>query len=330
MTVYLDPRFLKHTFDLEKKAILEKAELVDEHSDFHETKRDNCLKVEKNCAEIRNIIDTLPCTIIESDNQLSTILCNKTNNEAIDLRLTLHLKRLARKEINDFKKREQESFDDYNGIYFIDKGDKDLDRLKKSGVLFNDSNFNGLSLFEHYNIYVDRFHFNEVIDYQANFPATNSMIIYDQYIFGKPHNEKLQNLLAFLQSHKCDKLEIPFHLTIFYARLKRNGNVFNTEHFELIKKSLKKMNNLQFELVEMSKPKSNDRYIITNYCYITSGHPFCDKPIPTYFTQKLDLLSDDLRAKKVAEYKQLLNEKTHNLIFKSKPDFQNRIFEGIE
>lgn len=329
MTVYLDPRFLKHTFDLEKKAILEKAKLVDEYSDFYETKRENCLKIEKNCSEIRNIIDNLPCTIVDTDNQLSIILSDETNNETIDLRLTSHLKRLARKEINDFKKRSQESFNDYNAIYFLDKRDKALDKLKKSGVIYNDNNFNGLNLFENFNLYVDRFQFDKVKDYQANFPATNSMIIYDQYIFGKPHNDKLQNLLAFLQSHKCEKLEIPFHLTIFYTRVKRNEDVFKSGHFELIKEYLHNIKNLQFELVEMTRPESKDRFIITNYCYITSGHPFCDKPIPTYFTQKLDLLRDDLRAKKVAEYKQLLNETPHKLIFKSKPDFQNRIFDGI-
>jgi hypothetical protein len=333
MTVYLDPRFLKHTFDLEKKAILEKAELVDEYSDFHETKKENYLKIEKNCAEIRNIIDNLPCTIIETDNQLSTILSDENKNESFDLRLTSHLKRLVRKEINDFKKRGQESFDDYNAIYFLDKGDRAIKKLRNSGVLCKDNNFNGLNLFENYNIHVDPFQFDQVSTFKNNFPNTNSMIIHDQYIFGRPHYDKLQNLLAFLQTHKCDKLEIPFHLTIFYARVKRRGErneyVFNTDDYELIIDSLCNIKNLQFELVEMTRPKSNDRFIITNYCYITCGHPFCDTPQPTYFTQKIDLLKNNLRAKKVAEYKQLLNETNHKLIFKSKSNFQNRIFEGI-
>jgi len=328
MTVYIDTRFLKHTLDLEKNAILKKADLVDEQSEVHLTQKNNYLKIEKNCAEIKNTIDNLPCIIVDSEKIYSNNLSDLDKIDTKDIKWYSYIKKLIKKESNDVIFRDQKIFDDYNAVYFLDKSDKAVLNLKKSGVLCTDSSFSGLSLFEKYTIHEDPFQFNNLNNFQDRFPATNAMIIYDQYIFGRPYVEKLENLIAFIKSHKCERLEIPFHLTIFYSRYKKD-EIFGERHFNLIKNELKKIKNLCFELVELNSRISRDRYMITNYCYMKSGHPFCDTPTPSDFTQILDLYNDNLRSKKIKDYHNLLEKTPKNLIFKSNPDFQNRIFDGI-
>jgi hypothetical protein len=329
MTIYLDPKFLKHILNLDKEATLQKAALVDEYTDIIESKKKNLTKVQSTCVEIKNLLNNVQCIVVDQDIQqlFKTIFHDESHD--IDSNWKGVLKKLIRREINDCVNRDVKVFNDYNALYFLEKTDKEIQKLKNSGVFCKDDSFTGVSLFEDYNFEQNPMYFNQISEYKTKFPATNAMIIYDQYIFGYPHKEKLENLLTYLKSHKCEQLIIPFHLTIFYTKKKWNGPIFNDSHFEKVKRSLKSIKNLTFELIEMKNPNSKDRYIITNYCYIKSGHPFIDIPEPSDYTQILDPIRNNLRNEKIVNYYNLLKKSPDSFIFRSHEEFSNRLFEGL-
>ena len=329
MTIYLDPKFLKHILNLDKEATLQKAALVDKYSIAIEAKNKEFTMVQSTCGEIKNLLNNLQCIVVDQDiQQLIKTIFNDESND-IDSNLKGVLKKLIRREINDCVNRDVKVFNDYNALYFLEKTDKEIQKLKNSGVFCKDDNFTGVSLFEDYNFEQNPMYFNQISAYKTKFPATNAMIIHDPYIFGKPHRKKLDNLLTYLKSHKCEQLIIPFHLTIFYKKKNLNGPVFNDFHFEIVKRSLKSIKNLTFELIEMKNPESGDRYIITNYCYIKSGHPFNDFPKRTDYTQILDPIRNNLRNKQIVDFYNLLKTSPASFIYRSNNGFSNRLFDYL-
>lgn len=329
MTIYLDPKFLKHIINLDKEATLKKAALVDEYSIDIEAKNKEYTKVQSTCGEIKNLLNNLQCFVVDQDIQKLYKIVNDDGVNDVDSKWKNFLKTLLRSPINDCANRNVKVFDDYNALYFLEKTDTEIQKLKNSGVFYKDDSFTGVSLFEDYNFEQNPMYFNQISKYEDKFPATNAMIIHDQYIFGKPHPKKLDNLISFIKSHKCEELKIPFHLTIFYTHYKRNEAIFFESHFETVKNDLSKIKNLSFELIEMNNPKSNDRYIITNYCYIKSGHPFNDIPVPSDYTQILDPIRNNLRNEKIINYHNLLKKSPESFIYRSNKGFSNRLFEGL-
>jgi hypothetical protein len=329
MTIYLDPKFLKHILNLDKEATLQKAALVDKYSISIEAKNKEFTKIQSTCDEVKNLLYNLQCIVVDQDIQELYKIVNQDGVNEVDSKWKIFLKRLIRSEINDCVQRDIKVFNDYNALYFLEKTDKEIQKLKNSGVFCKDDSFTGVNLFEDYNFEQNPIYFNQISKYKTKFPATNAMIIYDQYIFGYPHKEKLENLLTYLKTHKCEQLIIPFHLTIFYTKNKRNRPVFDSPHFEKVKRSLKSIKNLSFELIEMKNPNSKDRYIITNYCYIKSGHPFIDIPEPSDYTQILDPIRNNLRNEKIVSYYNLMKKSPSSFIYQSKEGFSNRLFEGL-
>lgn len=165
-------------------------------------------------------------------------------------------------------------------------------------------------------------------------PPVNAMLVIDKYIFDKPFEKKIQNLIEFIKLYK-NNLQIPFHLTILFSLNQGDQNLIN-KAFRL----LSEIGNMEVQLYADHNLPSSDRLFFTNYTSGNIGHPFDARP--TRFTQnflgrnnsierirnnyknyRTDLLKWDLVIKKIPQKFGIMQSKWESSIF------TNRLFEPV-
>lgn len=102
----------------------------------------------------------------------------------------------------------------------------------------------------------------------------NSMIIIDKYIFcdspGK--SPKIPNVINAVKAFMNEKLTIKFQLDIL-TQNQDNNELLRRKANELIE-GLGGIDKISIHIYSPLKLKESDRFLLTNYCLITLGHPF--------------------------------------------------------
>jgi hypothetical protein len=298
---------------------------------------DNDVQIQ-NVLNVRHLLQVLPIVIDAECNYHNRILpilkCFKEEELSL-LKIILKRNPTASFE-NLFCEDVNNKFKDNSGIYFVnDNGLKEV--AEKTGITFCDGDYlKNNYLFKDYNLNIRPFDgcFNNVLNVV---PPTNSMLIIDRYIFDKPFDEKLNNLLVFITKFKQNCTQIPFHLSIIYSDQK---GTLPPQNVQIAFNKLSTLENIEVELILLKRNIPRDRVIYTNYSIIDIGHPFETTDIQnrkTVYNQMFIPQNNDfVKIKnKIDGFKNILNDwkKTINGILKSDKmqtnPFKNRIFSEV-
>ena len=225
----------------------------------------------ENNVQIRNIINVN--SLLQSLPVVIDAECNYDNHIIPELKCIKEEKLFLLKSIikipttsfeNLFCKDVEHKFKNNSGIYFLNNNVLKA-KAEESGITFCDGVFLEKNvLFKEYSFTKRPFDgcFDNILN---NVPPTNSILIIDRYIFDKPHNEKLNNLLAFVTKFKQNCTHIPFHLSIIYSDQKGTLPIMNVQNAFNKLSSLK---NIEVELILLKINIPRDRVIYTNYSII--------------------------------------------------------------
>lgn len=335
MKVYLTPEFLDLLYSQEEDVRKNYAKA----NDF--IKQDNYRKLHNNItiniSVIENIITNLPCVIkSESPAKYEKLL----NNDPIS-RTEGFLKKILQKGNVDFSAITSDDdlleVNDSISLYFYRLNNFDK---KDWGIISKD---NSIDISRSY---VDTQ--KAIISFSGNFysikdliPPTNSLLILDKYIFGRPYEQKLQNLLLLINLLRDRCRNIDFHLTIIYSVISgsprgicEEGNV-QTAYDEIIKQK-----NIKVELIRIDNHRFRDRFIFTNYTLLSIGHPF-ENRVTTFLQSFIpspsstspndsELRSYNRYLYEIREFIQSTCKKFPDYRLANDNKFTNRLFEHLE
>ena len=227
---------------------------------------------------------------------------------------------------------------DYSAYYFI-QDNHSCAFAAEYGIVKKDENFDCTNFYENCTVSDLKFKGN-INELKEFLPPANAMIIVDNYIFDKPFEEKLINLIGFVKLYINQLSKIKFQLTLF-----TDGNN-NPHYITKAFKELSKIENCETQIISTNnKSEFRDRQIYTNYATINFGHPFENKE--THFSQNLLGVEIDISKIKLNYENFILHLKKYKLMTETTPPmmgllqsrwenedvnkrFKNRLFDLIK
>jgi len=332
MKVYVTPDFFEFMYNYEQKAKIK----ADNSSAFdfatQEKIRNEYLSIQYNVRIIENIFTNLPCVIQAASffNSDDIMLNEPTSRSTAFLNKILRKSDTIPKEISTTD--DLLYVDDFLSMYFylLECFDK-----KEFGIITKDANFQLNNFYNNANHAIMNFggNFKDIIDL---IPPTNSLLIIDKYIFGKPFQTKFEKLkqLIHLLKERCSAID--FNLTIIYYV--RNGACKEPD-LQVVYDYFCTVENIKFELIQIDYHNFHDRYLFTNYTLINIGLPFSDKPstLTQFFVPSPNLVSindRELRSYKkyLFDIRQSINDTLSDFPNQrmANADFTNRLFDHLE